>query len=343
MVMITKKIVVDSRFVFSIINAQHHQQRQRYRHRNRHQHQSQRMLCTRHRVSHVFVQLLFAVWLLLISQVNPASTATPPIKDSVVSILDDYHNHKQIQATTQTTKTTSTTLTLITNTITPTAHNLNHPHNQAEAAKAAVLESNERRMKFFRMSTNNKIAQTIGVNANKHAGGSDEGTDTSFLANDIDYIGTTSSRQNDTHVQFNRLFLNFSSATDFDIYSSGQGAHHRHNMQHTVGANETTSSTHNVINLVKQSNNYWALALLLIPVATIFGNILVVLAVVREKNLHNVTNYFVVSLAIADLTVAATVIPFAVYSEVSDDRNSRKEFFFLFFFFKLNDMLLTNR
>lgn len=65
-----------------------------------------------------------------------------------------------------------------------------------------------------------------------------------------------------------------------------------------------------------QSFHYWALILLFCPISTIFGNILVVVAVIKEKSLRTVTNYFVVSLALADLTVAAAVMPFAVYYEV---------------------------
>ena len=65
-----------------------------------------------------------------------------------------------------------------------------------------------------------------------------------------------------------------------------------------------------------RTKRYWALVLIFIPLCTIIGNILVVVSVVKEKNLHTVTNYFVVSLAIADLTVASTVMPFAVYYEV---------------------------
>ena len=64
-------------------------------------------------------------------------------------------------------------------------------------------------------------------------------------------------------------------------------------------------------------NSYWALVLMLFPLTTIFGNSLVVLSVFREKNLRTVTNYFVVSLALADMTVAAAVMPFAVYYEVT--------------------------
>jgi dopamine receptor D2 len=61
---------------------------------------------------------------------------------------------------------------------------------------------------------------------------------------------------------------------------------------------------------------YWALILLLFPLLTLFGNILVVLAVYRERSLQTVTNYFIVSLAIADCVVAVLVMPLAVYVEV---------------------------
>ena len=57
--------------------------------------------------------------------------------------------------------------------------------------------------------------------------------------------------------------------------------------------------------------------LALIPTLTIFGNVLVVLAVLRERTLQTVTNYFIVSLAVADFLVALCVMPFAVYVEVS--------------------------
>lgn len=73
------------------------------------------------------------------------------------------------------------------------------------------------------------------------------------------------------------------------------------------------------VTLVNESTEkvYWAIALLLLPVLTVFGNILVILSVYREKSLQTATNYFIVSLAFADLLVAITVMPFAVYILVS--------------------------
>ena len=63
--------------------------------------------------------------------------------------------------------------------------------------------------------------------------------------------------------------------------------------------------------------NLWSLLLLLFPVATAFGNALVCISVRTERSLQTVTNYFIVSLAVADLMVALLVMPLAVYVEVS--------------------------
>lgn len=63
--------------------------------------------------------------------------------------------------------------------------------------------------------------------------------------------------------------------------------------------------------------NYWALGLVIFPILTLFGNVLVIISVCRERALQSVTNYFIVSLALADLLVALVVMPFAVYVLVS--------------------------
>jgi len=71
---------------------------------------------------------------------------------------------------------------------------------------------------------------------------------------------------------------------------------------------------------LQQGLQYWTLCLVLFPVFTVFGNVLVCMSVYREKSLQHVTNYFIVSLAIADIMVAMLVMPFAVYVEVSQER-----------------------
>ena len=52
---------------------------------------------------------------------------------------------------------------------------------------------------------------------------------------------------------------------------------------------------------------------------TIIGNALVIYAVARERHLRSVTNYFLVSLAVADLIIGAVVMPFAISLVVSKD------------------------
>ncbi|XP_041066819.1 D(3) dopamine receptor [Carcharodon carcharias] len=66
-------------------------------------------------------------------------------------------------------------------------------------------------------------------------------------------------------------------------------------------------------------HNYYALFFSLLIIAIIFGNVLVCLAVLREKSLQTTTNYLVVSLAVADLLVAILVMPWVVYLEVVGD------------------------
>lgn len=63
--------------------------------------------------------------------------------------------------------------------------------------------------------------------------------------------------------------------------------------------------------------NYYAMLYSLLILAIVFGNVLVCIAVLREKALQTTTNYLVVSLAVADLLVASLVMPWAVYLEVS--------------------------
>lgn len=59
----------------------------------------------------------------------------------------------------------------------------------------------------------------------------------------------------------------------------------------------------------------WAsLLIILVIIPTIGGNILVIIAVSLERKLQNATNYFLMSLAVADLLVGLLVMPLALLS-----------------------------
>lgn len=68
--------------------------------------------------------------------------------------------------------------------------------------------------------------------------------------------------------------------------------------------------------IIDDQNNYWALFALILVVGTAAGNILVCLAITWERRLQNVTNYFLMSLAITDLMVAILVMPLGILSLV---------------------------
>lgn len=86
-----------------------------------------------------------------------------------------------------------------------------------------------------------------------------------------------------------------------------------------------SSNSSNATDISHQDKNYWALVLVVFPFLTVFGNVLVILSVYRERSLQTATNYFIVSLALADLLVATLVMPFAVYVLVSIIMWSLKE------------------
>ncbi|XP_053934621.1 D(3) dopamine receptor [Cuculus canorus] len=77
------------------------------------------------------------------------------------------------------------------------------------------------------------------------------------------------------------------------------------------GADNTTEPD------LPHSHAYYALCYCILILAIIFGNVLVCLAVLKERTLQTTTNYLVVSLAVADLLVATLVMPWVVYLEVT--------------------------
>ncbi|XP_058988308.1 uncharacterized protein LOC101897852 isoform X1 [Musca domestica] len=78
----------------------------------------------------------------------------------------------------------------------------------------------------------------------------------------------------------------------------------------------TTSSRPDELLVNSHFNNYWALLALILVIGTAAGNILVCLAIAWERRLQNVTNYFLMSLAITDLMVAVLVMPLGILTLV---------------------------
>ncbi|XP_055300316.1 dopamine D2-like receptor isoform X2 [Sitodiplosis mosellana] len=113
---------------------------------------------------------------------------------------------------------------------------------------------------------------------------------------------------------FSAYFYNYNGSVGSGIGTTGSTL----NANSSIGLDFQNCSIANAtcnehIVTVGQEYNYWALILLIFPILTLFGNVLVILSVYRERTLQTVTNYFIVSLAIADLLVAVVVMPFAVY------------------------------
>ncbi|VDN07323.1 unnamed protein product [Thelazia callipaeda] len=62
--------------------------------------------------------------------------------------------------------------------------------------------------------------------------------------------------------------------------------------------------------------NLSGLCFLIIPAVTLFGNMMVIIAVLRFKLLHSAINFLIFGLAVADFLVGLFVMPYAVYVHV---------------------------
>lgn len=66
------------------------------------------------------------------------------------------------------------------------------------------------------------------------------------------------------------------------------------------------------------STQWVFLALVVIPAWMLGGNLLVLLAVLLQRNLRNLSNRVIASLAFTDFLLALVVVPFSIYQLVSN-------------------------
>lgn len=73
-----------------------------------------------------------------------------------------------------------------------------------------------------------------------------------------------------------------------------------------------------MLNKLSLSASFIAISVILttIVVATIVGNLFVILAILIDKNLQTNANQLVLSLAVADLMVACLVMPLGAYNDI---------------------------
>lgn len=91
-------------------------------------------------------------------------------------------------------------------------------------------------------------------------------------------------------------------------------------------SSNTSEPTVSLINIASTDAAYGYLVLLFIPVLTILGNILVILAVLGDKQLKkSVTNRYIAALAFSDFLVGVIPMPLAVYVKVNGFMLGRRQ------------------
>ena len=132
-------------------------------------------------------------------------------------------------------------------------------------------------------------------------GEQDDGLNVSATATAINYITSNSLRQEYSTYGEGHVSTVSSSIADYNVsYLSGNG-----------------SSTDAPL-LYEIHNPVVGVLLAVFSLVVVIGNVMVIIAVFKEIYLRTVTNYFIVSLAIADVMVGGVVMPFSISNEMTN-------------------------
>lgn len=124
-------------------------------------------------------------------------------------------------------------------------------------------------------------------------------------------------------------FLNISKSSLFQLNSDKES----YSSEPIAGGANTTDifnwtlNSENLTHLTPEGSSFsleknWpALLTIIVIVLTIAGNILVIMAVSLEKKLQNATNYFLMSLAIADMLIGFLVMPISMLNILFGEYN----------------------
>ncbi|GFR85945.1 5-hydroxytryptamine receptor [Elysia marginata] len=147
------------------------------------------------------------------------------------------------------------------------------------------------------------------------------------------FLGFTSplNLQEQGGILLNRTFLSNGSSGTILIINTNAHANTAGNMSSFLSNESSTNNDNGTDNTTASGDNpNWSLTVYsqehliltsvilgLFILCCVIGNCFVIAAIILERSLHNVANYLILSLAVADLMVAVLVMPLSIVSVIS--------------------------
>lgn len=141
----------------------------------------------------------------------------------------------------------------------------------------------------------------------------DNGSPDSYLiSNEVDgfFLNNSTSQESNIGTLFNDSNNSSNSSTNLFLFNTSINQSGLFD-----NSNETDTTAEDITELVRMALTSVLLGLMIL--ITIIGNVFVIAAIILERNLQNVANYLVASLAVADLFVACLVMPLGAVYEIS--------------------------